>query len=43
MNLYADEQRHDEKKVLNQSNQESEEEAIDEMEGFEVGNFVILI
>ncbi len=38
MDLYADEQRHDEKKVLNQLNQEFEEEGVDEMEGFEVEN-----
>ena len=41
--MYTDEQRHDKKKVLSQWNQEFEAEVNDEVEGFEVGNFAILI
>ena len=33
--MYADGQRHDEKRVLSQLNQECEENGIDEVEGFE--------
>ena len=43
MNLYVDELRHDEKKVLSQLNQESEDEEIDEVEEFEVENSTNLL